>query len=469
MEIQQLVEGFLEESPAGPFSSKILSTANADKSKQPKLTPSGVRHFLGAMQSFMDDLGGDSQCWCSNGSSHMFHPSLTILEQAFLFAIHLSRSEGELAQIYAKEFPQVKLSVYQTMHTARSFGAKSHPQDDGMIDCADFEKVQLNTARKITAATQGRMQHFVAWTPFVSKDDWDEDMPKALKIIDDAIKAGAVGVKFYPPLGYRPSCNEQEGFPPRPWQPWAGERQRQWDERYKPCEGKPWSGRELDLLNGKLFAYCIKHDIPILSHCHTGEFRCSSNAHELVNPIFWKAVLEQPEFRKLRLCLGHAGGPAFWTNNTKTVKSHTWAGSTLFGRTLKQEDWGKLVSELVVTYPNVYCEMGIHDESSNPALGASFAARMIELNKVTGEGGSFAKKVMYGSDWFMPIATSPREYVEGFRRVYTLPELRDHYRDFFARNALTFLNLDRRMKEVPSLKPSASYLKKVAADAEARP
>ena len=95
--------------------------------------------------------------------------------------------------------------------------------------------------------------------------------------------------------------------------------------------------------------------------------------------------------RDLRLCLGHAGGEDFWLGKGKFT------------------DWGQRVYELCTLYPNVYCEFGIHGEIVDEKARATFVdtvVRLIEAPPRAPNQIDFAKKIMYGSDWFMPMSCS---------------------------------------------------------------
>jgi hypothetical protein len=69
----------------------------------------------------------------------------------------------------------------------------------------------------------------------------------------------------------------------------------------------------------------------------------------------------------------------------------------------------------------------------------------------------FAKKVMYGSDWFMPMAAEPRmKYLNVYREAFLTPQLRGFYKDFFCRNALDYLQMsEQRVDNDRSLSPAA--------------
>ena len=99
--------------------------------------------------------------------------------------------------------------------------------------------------------------------------------------------------------------------------------------------------------------------------------------------------------------------------------------------------------KLCLNYPNVYCEVGIHYQVANAALAARFAARMQELATHPCKDGkhTFADKIMYGSDWFMPILEPPGTYLDAFLRIFQTKELGCYYDRFFSKNAMAYLKL----------------------------
>jgi hypothetical protein len=61
---------------------------------------------------------------------------------------------------------------------------------------------------------------------------------------------------------------------------------------------------------------------------------------------------------------------------------------------------------------------------------------------------SFASKIMYGSDWYMPIEGGDRhDFLARYQQVFLLPPLRRFYTQFFLSNALDYLNATDRTRE----------------------
>ncbi len=318
---------------------------------------------------------------------------------------------------------RIALSVHHTMDMGLTYAEE--PDDESFWN---FHTKQLPRVRDLDLrpGNDGRFLHFVSFSPYRSERQepaggWRQST--AITLIDDAIKKGAWGVKYYPPAGYRPAGND---IPDRP--SFGALPQRQWDSRY---EG--FSNEELDALNLAFFEYCAERNIPVLAHCHTGEFQAAScYGQRMAHPAYYREVLEKltnrPTPLHLRLCLAHAGGPDFWFT----------------GSTAEHYEWGRQVWELCTRFPNVYCEVGILSGILNEKEQATFTTRMAALLNRPVEPGRypFSEKFMYGTDWFMPDAAEAGvEFLDAYRRVFLHEALRDHYKNFFCRNALRFLDV----------------------------
>lgn len=100
--------------------------------------------------------------------------------------------------------------------------------------------------------------------------------------------------------------------------------------------------------------------------------------------------------------------------------------------------------------------MGILAEVLDEELAATFATRMAALCNQEPDAknkDAFSKKLIYGTDWFMPDAAAARQsYLDAYRRAFLTGPLKDHYDDFFCRNALRFLDLTpQRIRAKPGL------------------
>jgi hypothetical protein len=280
--------------------------------------------------------------------------------------------------------------------------------------------------------------YFVAYNPFRGAD--------SLKIVQDAIaNHHAFGVKVYPPSGYRPTHNK---IPSRPIALFSSEPGRQWDARYGGLDAA-----ELDRRLEELLQWCECAQVPVFAHCNTGEFEARKGYGRcMAHPKWWLEYLKAHPAKdggpcRLRLCLGHAGGPDFW-----------FGGGP-------DEEWGRTVLEMCTTYPNVYCEVGVHEEIINKEKHEAFVRTVSGLyaQKVTVERPyPISSKFMYGTDWFMPGPVDhPAEYLEAYQTAFLSDELRPYYKRFFLDNALAYLDVEKRLAQQAFPAAVEARLKKI--------
>lgn len=450
--------------------------------------------------------------------------SMTSDESILWFALNLFRGATQMQSVHQAQCPATDLAMAQNMNMEPTYNQFAGPVSSlpGVPSAKLLGyKTQVENSKTMATQAAGRMGFFVAYTPFDSIEDTrsaadiracslddPQHFPKALKVVDDAMKKGAWGVKFYPPQGYRPTDNaidhSQDRFSdpfaapadvgrtysvpdPSPFDRaafyagnWRSAPRQQWQQRY---ERPGWCAEKMDALNDLLFRYCERHQVPIFTHCNTGEMRAEGRSNLFAGPQFWRLVLNQ--HHNLRLCLGHAGGAAFWYglpmafSDSKKPK----ADGKLEIATHDRPDWGLEVARLCVEFPNVYADLGIHDEMADPGHAARFAVVLDELlhhpdsrlaRLMNRDRGHYplSQKLVYGTDWFMPVTETPNTYFAGFlhvfdlkineRAVFTLPE----QRAFFAGNAAQFLRLDHQITSNPLVlsNPAAvAYLSQLSA------
>lgn len=347
--------------------------------------------------------------------------------------------------------PDGKTIQFMISHTMDL--APVYDQEEGTRSLWSFPQKVLPRMRELVGASGGGMGWFVAWNPY--RDHWTRDSSAgqghALGIVRQGVALGALGVKFYPPSGYRPFGNEMKS---RPLSPLASEPRRQWKARY------PLPAAEMNaLLDNRcleLFRWCAANNVPIFSHCSTGEFEARSGygVHH-AHPEHWAELLQKnPDLHDLRLCLAHAGGEDHWFGGGKFAA------------------WGKVVARLCREYPNVYCEFGSHSNILGPAARAHFAMTLAAEIRAPGRY-PFAKKIMYGSDWFMPLGRgSFAAYLRGFQASVLEAERlllssgtpqTGLYEDFMLRNSLRYLDAARRKSDSRLLPGNRAVLARLVA------
>jgi predicted TIM-barrel fold metal-dependent hydrolase len=360
------------------------------------------------------------------------------------FLSFLTKSELRNARELSRdEFDgRVRLFVNHMMDLGPVFGQR--PDGRRFID---FPTEQIRRARQLDRAMAGRFVHFVAWNPYRLPNDPALATPEPLRIVQEAIRRGAWGIKFYPPSGYRPANNDVPERPP------AGVRREQWDARYRVTSdaSRAAANARLDALNDRLFAWAVAKGIPIFAHSAGGEFSASEGyGQRNADPEFWEPVLER--YPKLRLCFAHAGGGTFW-----------------FERSFTGGGWGRAAYELCTKFENVYCEFGANDDILEPNRREAFTRRITDLAGKPDQtrAYAFADKIMYGSDWFMPTTASPRtRYLDSYREAFLANDaIRQVYKKFFCQNAIRFLRLEDQVARNANLTPAMrTELRKLIAD-----
>lgn len=195
--------------------------------------------------------------------------------------------------------------------------------------------------------------------PLVPYNPWTdiERGGKSFELVRWAIEErGFVGVKIYPPMGFRPLGNE--GPPvsqlPRP------------------------EGRKLDERLRALYRWCQNAEVPVMGH--TAHSMGRDHAHdELSGPDSWEAVFR--EFPGLRVNGGHFGGGYHSANGVDWPRE--------FVALMAKPGGGGLNVDLA------YEEELLDPESAETARMKNL------LQSRLPDGSSVLTRVMYGSDWLM--------------------------------------------------------------------
>jgi hypothetical protein len=358
----------------------------------------------------------------------------------------LTQNDLEMTRLFRLAYSHVPMQGAPLLVSHMIDLAPIYDQSADGVTLLDFEGQQLRRIENYQNGPEAGMIYFVAYNPY--RDHWTANHPgNALRLVRTAVeKHGAWGVKVYPPSGYRPAGNQIKPRPTALLTKFPGE---QWDARYGGLGNDP-----NDALNErleKLLLWCIETDIPVFVHCGTGEFE-ARKGYGLYHsdPHFWRQFLEKhpsPDGSpcRLRLCLGHAGGDDFWFGGTK------------------YSDWGKEVYDLCREFPNVYCEITTHAnliDLNNEAYLVDRLARCFEESaQRDGLNGRFrypfSKKLIYGTDWYLPDAADRQDILLATERAFLHPKLRAFYQDYFFDNALRYLNAKARLNDPRHPLPTA--------------
>ena len=344
----------------------------------------------------------------SNGLKKMLIWICNLIDKAVGMGVNFIRwvyvmlqSESDLFAKLQKDVPHMKYYIHLMMDVDNYFNSKA--------SYFDYETQQVPNMQQLNNKFKDKLIGFVAYDP--SKEN-------SLDIIKDAIEnRGYKGVKFYPPMGYRATGN-------------VGDKQI-YDER-----------------NAELFRYCIKNDLPILTHCNNSGFEAEKNSGYNSNPLFWQDLLSNDEFKKLRLCLAHGGGVQGWfcaVDKNDQMKINE-IDNNIFDASDKQINWNssyaKIVYKLCINpeFPNIYCDAAYLDEINNADKLSNFTARLIKLFKTE---PVFAKKIMFGTDWHMLFREGENaNFFTGYDKLFALGGvLGSNREDFFEKNAVNYLKI----------------------------
>lgn len=261
-----------------------------------------------------------------------------------------------------------------------------------------LQPVQEDRMQALQRAHPARVFGFAAFDP--RREDWHA---RALH----SLGKGFAGFKFYPAMGFKPTGNDA------------------------PVQAR------IDAF----FDFCIARDLPVFAHCTPVGFQTRLRLGGYAHPRHWQALLEQPRWQKLRLCLGHAGG-----GNLRNGALHSAGWFAPSDEAWQHEDnFARIVSELCTRYPNVYCEAGYLTE----LLGDDGPARL-EANLERARAAAVAAqrpfelldKLAYGSDWHMPeVLTRTRRYLEQWLAIMEKPAYAGFREPFFWKNAYRYLRL----------------------------
>ena len=308
------------------------------------------------------------------------------------------------------------LRLDNTVHLVRQFGDEVDLYTPLLVDL----ELGLNDRAKTSVLQQVELQERISRLsmlgrlpgvrrarihPFVGFDPRREvlsarrgDPLGALDVVKLAVERyGFVGVKVYPPMGFRPLNNAT-----------------------KPGGPPGQDGVAVDDALRELYAWCLAENVPVTAHCNI-----SNGARDAYNafsdPEDWGAVLA--EFPGLHLNLGHFGGV-----RTLTPDSWPWQIALLAGE--GSDAPGR----------NLYADVGNHRTDEE-----GFGTFMAELGQLFAaeETRAMANRLMYGSDWYM-LAILPNldSFLDDYRDAYAEAFGQRATEEFLGRRALSFLGFD---------------------------
>ncbi|MBW4707170.1 amidohydrolase [Roseobacter sp. YSTF-M11] len=225
-----------------------------------------------------------------------------------------------------------------------------------------------------------------------------------LALLERAVfRRGFAGVKLYPPLGYKPTDNDDTGI--------FGE---------KP--GKKVRGADINRELDALYTWCSRHDVPIKSHATNSNAAGVCTALN-ASPALWEPVLTA--YPDLRVNLAHFGR-----------FDETGADDTCNGG---PTDWEELTAQLVASNDGLYSDLGYWVAAyDGPASETSRIRR--RLRTLIRQYPTLPDRLMFGTDWSM-LAREPTHpnYIGRIENVTRSVGL--DIRSVFHDNAITYLGL----------------------------
>ncbi|MGB0084464.1 MAG: amidohydrolase family protein [Rhodomicrobiaceae bacterium] len=239
--------------------------------------------------------------------------------------------------------------------------------------------------------------------------------PSSLAIVQEAVaQHGFIGVKLYPPMGFRPSGNADErDYPP------------------SVSQNDPGFGRKLDEQLFELYDWCAREDVAILAHT-TDSQSANVDFGKRADPKFWLAVLEK--HNGLRINLAHFG-------NFSQAKS----GGT-YDLSLYPQTWEARIAELIGDrrFTHLYADVSyfgwvLGTDSANTANVTAVKKMCAEFLKAD----PAAERLLFGTDWsFIAREDKFEAYLDGIEAFFRDLGLNDAaINNLFYRNAMRFFGL----------------------------
>ena len=260
---------------------------------------------------------------------------------------------------------------------------------------------RLSMLGGLPGVQRARIHPFVGFDP--RREVLSELHKEPVGALEDVQRAvtryGCVGVKLYPPMGFRPLNNATKpGGPPNQ------------------------DGEAVDRVLRRLYEWCLEEDVPVTAHCNISNG--ARNAYDAFSdPDDWATVLD--EFPGLHLNLGHFGGmhgslgPTGWPHKIAALAGDSDGAP---GR-------------------HLYADVGNHRIDKTEFH--SYMEQLRDVVFVDASTKAMADRLMYGSDWYM-LAILPNldRFMEDYRSAYAVAFGSTATESFMGERALAFLGFD---------------------------
>ena len=251
-----------------------------------------------------------------------------------------------------------------------------------------FDLLSEASMRSLLPAAADLVLHpFVAYDPLRELSHHAGSGESPLDLVQRAVlDHGFVGVKVYPPMGWRPSGNPGN------------------------------KGQRLDEIVLELAQWCAQENVPITTHCNDTNY-ASPGASGSGHPSQWEAVLKQCS--GLRLNLGHFGG------------AHGSAD---------EYEWTREIARLMLDHDGLYADVGCHPI----AHGEDLDVHMEIVGELAAADRRILRRVMFGTDWYMQAINRDHDKFLGtYRDAWVKAFGVEEESHFMGGNALAFLGFSR--------------------------
>ena len=215
-----------------------------------------------------------------------------------------------------------------------------------------------------------------------------------LAIVDKAVtQDGFIGIKLYPPMGFRATKNASAGDDFPCWvrfgsgSPGYGVKCANPTNKPDGLGNDP--GQVLDDVLARLYAWCVTKNVPIMAHAYNSN-AAGPGYGTRASPDYWNLVLQQQPFRTLRINMAHFGGFA------EAFKSGTFKPGDL------PKTWEWKIGQMFTANPNAMIFSDISYLSE--VLDRKSQLRQQTLIAMRQFSQTFANSdrlLMYGTDWSM--------------------------------------------------------------------
>lgn len=242
--------------------------------------------------------------------------------------------------------------------------------------------------------------------------------PEPMGIVRDAIgQFGFLGVKLYPPMGFRASGNPDD---PAQYQPSVA----------AALGAEP--GKQLNDALCALYQWCEDEEVSILAHAQDSN-AAGDGFGMRADPVYWAPVVSR--HRRLRLCLAHFGGFDSFADQSAPhsgdpAKEQTWEWA--FGQLVQNNPGAPIYRD--VSYLH---EVWKDDQQHRRDRADKFMAFIKAFDPK-------CEHLMFGTDWIMlaseqQVATYSEDVLKFFKSDCKLDDA--SIDNIFIQNALRFLGL----------------------------